>query len=181
MRDAMHVFVVEHHPIFRRGLAEVLRSLGAVASVTEAGDVAHATADGAFTAADLVFVDHDLPGAGALLRELGDTPETHVIVLLARDGDDVLDAVQAGAIGFLSKDTLTPEALAGAVHAAANGTTVIAPGLLAGLAHRRITGAAPGTPAAARPAAPGGANGNGNGNGGAAPHRRAAAHAGNGT
>jgi DNA-binding NarL/FixJ family response regulator len=141
MRDAMHVFVVEHHPIFRRGLAECLRPLAPVAEVSEAADVGEAQGHPEFGAADLVFVDHELPGAGGMLRELADAPATDVIVLLARADDDVFDAVQAGAIGFLSKDTLTPDALAGAVHAAASGATVIAPGLLAGLAHRRITGA----------------------------------------
>ena len=140
MRDAMHVFVVEHHPIFRRGLAECLRPLEPVAQVSEAADVGDAQGHPEFAAADLVFVDHELPGAGGMLRELADAPATDVIVLLARADDDVFDAVQAGAIGFLSKDTLTPDALAGAVHAAASGATVIAPGLLAGLAHRRSTG-----------------------------------------
>jgi len=140
----MDVFVVERHPIFRRGIAECLRALAAVATVTIAGDVAEALADPAFGTAALVFLDHELPGAAALLRELADVPDTDVIVLLTGAQDDVLDAVQAGAIGFLAKDTLTPEALAGAVQAAANGTTVIAPTLLAGLAHRRITGGARG-------------------------------------
>jgi DNA-binding NarL/FixJ family response regulator len=140
MREPMHVFVVEGHPIFRRGLAECLRPLGPVTDVDEAADVAEATAHPAFETADLVFVDNDLPGAVELLRELADGGGTDVIVLLARADDDVFDAVEAGAIGFLSKDTLTAEALAGAVQAAANGTTVIAPGLLAGLAHRRSAG-----------------------------------------
>jgi DNA-binding NarL/FixJ family response regulator len=156
----MHVFVVERHPIFRRGLADCLRELDGVDGVFEAGDVGEATAHDAFAGADLVFVDHELPGAGALLRELGDAPETDVIVLVAGAEDDVLDAVQSGAIGFLAKDTLTPDALAGAVHAAANGTTVIAPTLLAGLAHRRITGGGaggPGVGGAAVASSPGGA------------------------
>jgi DNA-binding NarL/FixJ family response regulator len=136
MREPMHVFVVEGHPIFRRGLAECLRPLGPVTQVDEAADVAEATSHAAFETADLVFVDNDLPGAVELLRELADGGGADVIVLLAGVDDDVFDAVEAGAVGFLSKDTLTPETLAGAVQAAANGTTVIAPGLLAGLAHR---------------------------------------------
>jgi len=52
----------------------------------------------------------------------------------------VLDALEAGAVGLLCKATLTPEMLAGAVNAVTTGTTVIVPGLLAGLAQQRRNG-----------------------------------------
>ena len=42
----------------------------------------------------------------------------------------MLTAIQAGAVGFLRKDTLTPESLGAAVRAAASGTGVVAPDLL---------------------------------------------------
>ena len=45
-------------------------------------------------------------------------------------------AMQAGAVGYLRKDTLTPEALAAAVQAAANGTGVVTPELLGNLLRR---------------------------------------------
>jgi DNA-binding NarL/FixJ family response regulator len=140
MRDGMHVFVVEPHPIYRRGLVECLRALPSVARITDVADVSAATAASGFGDADLVIVDHGLPGAAGLLREVGRRRGVEAIVLLPRPDSDVVDAVQAGAIGFLAKDTLTPDALAGAVHAAANGSSVIAPGLLAGLAQRRTAG-----------------------------------------
>ena len=41
----MHVFVVEPHPIFRRGLTECLRSMATVERVTEYADVAQEFAD----------------------------------------------------------------------------------------------------------------------------------------
>ncbi|QEC48456.1 response regulator transcription factor [Baekduia soli] len=136
MTDAMHVFVVEPHPIFRRGLTECLRSLQAVGRVTESAEVAEAIAHPAFADADVVVVDHELPGTRGLLRAR-DGQGDGVIVLLADSYGDIREAVEAGAIGFLSRSTLTPESLAGAVQAAANGTRVVTPGLLAGLAGRR--------------------------------------------
>jgi DNA-binding NarL/FixJ family response regulator len=160
VEDAMDVLVIDPHPIFRRGLAAHLRELPAVARVVEAATIDEARLGGALGASRVVLVDHDLPGAGSLLRELAGMPATDVVVLLPRTDGDVVDAVQAGAAGLLDKETLTPEMLAGAVDAAANGTTVIVPGLLAGLADRA------GTPAAGGGDEPGVVNGNGNG------HRR---------
>ena len=45
----------------------------------------------------------------------------------------MLDAIQAGAVGYLGKDTLTPEALAAGVRAAAVGAGVMAPEVLGNL------------------------------------------------
>jgi DNA-binding NarL/FixJ family response regulator len=54
-----------------------------------------------------------------------------LIVCSAQCGeDDVLGSIEAGAIGYLSKQTLTPEGLAGAIRAAAAGTGIVAPELL---------------------------------------------------
>jgi DNA-binding NarL/FixJ family response regulator len=136
----MDVLVIDHDPIYRRGLAEHLRAVPAVTGVAEAPTVDEARADGALTGARLVLVDQELPGAGGLLRELAHHPGTDVVVLLPRPDGDVLDALEAGAVGLLCKATLTPEMLAGAVNAVTTGTTVIVPGLLAGLAQQRRNG-----------------------------------------
>ena len=120
-RDAaMHVFVIERHPIYRRGLAECVRSIASVNAVTESATVDEAQAHAAFADADVVILDQELPGAGDLLRALGATSTTEAIVLLTRGDGDVLEAVEAGAAGFLSRDTLTPATLTAAVEAAAN-------------------------------------------------------------
>jgi DNA-binding NarL/FixJ family response regulator len=140
MKDEISVFVVEPHPIFRRGLTECVRSLPGVARVADAATVDEAQANPGFADADLVLVDQDLPGASALLRAVSERSGADAIVLLARADGDVLEAAKAGAVGFLCKDTLTPDALAGAVHAATNGTSVIAPGLLAGLVRLQPNG-----------------------------------------
>jgi DNA-binding NarL/FixJ family response regulator len=143
MPDEMHVVVVESHPIYRRGLADCLRALPSVARIYDFADVSAASASPGFGYADLVIVDYGLPGVARMLHEVSRRYGVKAIVLLARPDDDVAEAVQAGAVGFLAKDTLTPDALADAVHAAANGSSVIAPGLLAGLAQRHTAGVPP--------------------------------------
>jgi two-component system nitrate/nitrite response regulator NarL len=131
MRNTIEVFVVESHPIYRCGLAQCLRELPNVQLVSEAASAADARASAGFAEANLVLVDNELPDAPGLVREIAERNDTHAIVMVPRADVDVVEAAHAGAIGFLSKDTLTPEALAGAVQAASNGTSVIAPGLLA--------------------------------------------------
>jgi DNA-binding NarL/FixJ family response regulator len=142
MAGAVNVFLVDPQAIYRRGLADCLRSLPDVASVVEAESVPRARADPAMAEADLVILDHDLPRARDFVRDVGESSAARVIVFLSRHGDDMLDVVEAGAVGLLCKDTLTPEGLAAAVHAAIAGTSVIAPELLSDLIHDRPSWAA---------------------------------------
>jgi DNA-binding NarL/FixJ family response regulator len=140
MRDAIEVFVIESHPIFRCGLVHCLNALPGVQMVSDAASVDDARASAAFEQADLVLIDNGLPGAPGLLREIAQRDDTHAIVVVTGTNGDVVDAAQAGAIGFLSKDSLTPAVLAGAVQAAASGTSVIAPDLLAALVQPHTNG-----------------------------------------
>jgi DNA-binding NarL/FixJ family response regulator len=133
MGNTINVFVVESHPIYRCGLAHCLHELPNVQLVSEAASAADARESAAFAEANLVLVDNELPEAPALVREIADRNDTDAIVMVARADADVVEAAHAGAIGFLSKETLTPEVLAGAVQAASSGTSVITTGLLAGL------------------------------------------------
>jgi DNA-binding NarL/FixJ family response regulator len=133
MRDAIEVFVVESHPIFRCGLVHCLNALPGVESVSDAGSADDARGSATFEEADLFLIDNGLPGASGLVREIAHRDDARAIVVVTGADGDVVDAAQAGAIGFLSKDSLTPAVLAGAVQAAANGTSVIAPDLLAAL------------------------------------------------
>ena len=159
MGDAIQVLVVEANAIYRRGVAECLRAMRAVAGVAEAASVAEARAHPAMGAADVVVVDNDLASAGELVRELS-AGGTSVIVLLGASGG-MADAARAGAVGLLRRQTLVPETLAMAVEATTRGTAVIARDLLSG-----VVDAVAGTAAAdAVPPHAGNGNGNGNGNG----------------
>jgi DNA-binding NarL/FixJ family response regulator len=62
--------------------------------------------------------------------------------------DAVLACIQAGAVGFLRKDTLTPESLSDAVRAAGSGTGVVAPDLLGALLRSISPDSLDGKPAA---------------------------------
>lgn len=151
-RPALRVMVVDDHPMWRDGVARDL---------SEEGFDVVATADGAASAAaraaavrpDVVLMDMQMPdgsGAEATARVLEAHPGAHVLVLSASDErDDVLDAVKAGATGYLVKSAQRSELVA-AVTATGNGQAVFTPGL-AGLVlgeYRRIARSpGPDTPA----------------------------------
>jgi DNA-binding NarL/FixJ family response regulator len=128
----MNVFVVDPHSIYRRGLALSLRNSPDVTSVEEAGNAEDARANPALTAADVVVIDPDgMFGALELITELADVSGGRVIVCTTRQGeDDVLASIEAGAMGYLAKETLGPDTLVAAVRAVGSGAGVMAPELL---------------------------------------------------
>lgn len=143
--EPVTVMVVDDHPMWRDGVA---RDLG------EAGFGVVATADGletarrraAATRPDVVLMDMQLPdgtGAEATAAVLAASPESTVLVLSASaEREDVLEAIKAGATGYLVKSASAAE-LVEAVRATAAGQAVFTPGL-AGLVlgeYRRIAGA----------------------------------------
>jgi len=125
------VLVIDPHPIFRAGLVACLASLPGVERVDEAATLGELLAGAGLPDCDVVLLDHDQEAGREALRRLRDMTAARVVVCSwRRDEDDMLAAIQSGAVGYLCKDTLTPEALGGAVHATASGGGVIAPELL---------------------------------------------------
>ena len=125
------LFVVDPHTIYRRGLAACLDGLPEVDSVHQAESVREAWESPALFDADIVLVDHVMPGGPDFVGAVGESTGARVIVCSSHCAEDVvLAALQAGAVGVLRKDTLTTESLATAVRAAANGTGVVTPDLL---------------------------------------------------
>ena len=113
-----------------------------------AASVAEGSEHPALLDADLVIVDPAATGSGQFIAAV----DAHVMVCSSDCAEDsVLAALQAGAVGYLRKDTLTSETLGAAVKAAANGTGVMTPDLLGtllrGLSSEKLE---PGRPAAAR-------------------------------
>jgi DNA-binding NarL/FixJ family response regulator len=128
------VFVVDPHSIYRRGLAASLELLDEVESVAHAGSVRDAWEHPALFASDIVLLDQTMDGGPDFIAGVAEATGASVIACSSESTEDaVLATIQAGAIGFLRKDTLTPERLAAAVQAAASGSGVVAPDLLAGL------------------------------------------------
>jgi DNA-binding NarL/FixJ family response regulator len=80
--------------------------------------------------ADVVLMDLQMPnvnGAEATQRLSSERPSTHVVILTSfSDRDRILDALDAGAIGYLLKDA-EPDALLDGLRAAARGESPLAP------------------------------------------------------
>jgi DNA-binding NarL/FixJ family response regulator len=125
------LFVLDTHTIYRRGLVACLDLLEEVESVAEAERVRDAWEHPALFTADLVLIDPALPGGGDFVAAVREATGARVIVCASDSGQDAaISALQAGAVGYLSKAELTPETLATTVRAAANGSSVMTPDLL---------------------------------------------------
>jgi DNA-binding NarL/FixJ family response regulator len=145
------LFVLDPHTIYRRGLAACLELLEGVDSVAHAESVREAWEHPALFESDLVILDHTMPGGPDFIGAVGETTGASVMVCTSECTQDaVLLAMQAGAIGFLRKDTLTTEGLAAAVQAAASGAGVVTPELLGSLVRTLSNNGDPDRPVAAR-------------------------------
>jgi DNA-binding NarL/FixJ family response regulator len=153
-RDAarpLRVLVVDDHPIWRDGVARDLEAAGLTVCGT-AGDGAQAIRVATATRPDVVLLDLHLPDVSGVevARLLAATDPPPRILVLSASGErqDVLDAMTAGATGYLVKSASAAELLDG-VRRVAAGDAVFTPGL-AGLVlgeyHRLASGADPATP-----------------------------------
>jgi DNA-binding NarL/FixJ family response regulator len=125
------LFVLDPHTIYRRGLAACLELMPEVTSVAHTATVRDAWETPALFDADLVILDTSAPGAGDFIVAAGEASGAPVLVCASDCGENaVLAAMQAGAAGFLRKDTLTPDSLGAAVRATASGSGVVTPDLL---------------------------------------------------
>src|SRR5690625_1465302 len=129
------ILLADDHPVVRAGLRAVLQTESDLQVVAEAGTAAEAvelsTTLRAAGDLDVVLMDlqfgQDMTGAAATRRitALPDRPQ--VLILTTYDTDaDILAGVEAGASGYLLKDTPTEELLA-AVRSAAAGRSALAP------------------------------------------------------
>jgi DNA-binding NarL/FixJ family response regulator len=125
----IRVLIVDDHPVVRDGLRGVIDGEPDMQVVGEAGHGAEALAR-VDAAVDVVLMDLRMPVMGgveaiAALRRAA--PDTRVLVLTTFDTDrDVLPAIEAGATGYLLKDTPRQELLR-AVRAAHRGEAVLSP------------------------------------------------------
>ena len=139
--------VVDDHPMWRDGVARELAAAGYVIAAT-AGEGAQAVRLAAATRPDVVVLDLQLPdrsGVEVLRGLLAALPGVRVLVLSASgEHRDVLEAVKAGAAGYLVKSA-RPEEFLDAVGRTARGEAVFTAGL-AGLVlgeYRRLAAAPP--------------------------------------
>jgi DNA-binding NarL/FixJ family response regulator len=125
------VMVADDHPIWRDAVARDLVEAG-FDVVATAADGAEAVRRGAATRPRVVVLDMQMPqlsGAEVTARLVAADPNIKVLVLSARgEHDDVLQALKAGATGYLVKSASREELLA-AVERVAVGDPVFTPGL----------------------------------------------------
>jgi DNA-binding NarL/FixJ family response regulator len=132
------VLLVDDHDLFRAGLRTLLEEQG-VDIVGEADTGTKALAQIRETAPEVVVMDLNMPGISGVeaTRQIAMiAPLTRVLVLTISDQDaDVMDAILAGACGYLLKDSTIDELMAG-IAAAAQGESLVSPAIAAKVLQR---------------------------------------------
>ena len=125
------VLIVDDHPVFRRGLSVLLAAAGYTV-VGEAASGEEAVEAASALQPSIVVMDLGLPGMGgiaATAHVLAAAPSTRVLVFTMRDDDEaVREALDAGAVGYIVKDS-APDELVAALAAIAAGAQVIGSGV----------------------------------------------------
>lgn len=113
-------------------MATCLESLSIVGSVGGTDSVEGAWEQPELADADLVIVDADVPEIRSFVRELRRTYDMPCLASGSGwDADRLAAIIEAGAVGVLAKDSLTPETLEANVRAALHGAAVIPSELMA--------------------------------------------------
>lgn len=131
---SVRVLLVDDDPLVIAGLRMLLAGDPGIDVVGEAGDGGELTASVVRERPDVVLLDVRMPGMDGVtaLRELrGSVREQPAVVMLTTFGAEpiVLDALRAGASGFLLKHT-PPDQIIAAIHAAAAGESSVSPVVL---------------------------------------------------
>lgn len=112
----MRILIADDHTMVRESLVSVLQAEGDVQVVAQAADGIEAVEKAIETRPDIVVADLSMPKLSGIevVRRLREAlPETRVLVLTMHQEDEyVLQAVRAGASGYLVKDSAASELLA---------------------------------------------------------------------
>jgi DNA-binding NarL/FixJ family response regulator len=127
--SSIRVLIVDDHDVFRRGLADLLGQEG-LEVVAEASNGPAGVRLAAELAPDVVLMDLNMPamsGVEAMRAILAADPAARVVMLTIADDDDaMLEALMAGAVGYVLKDA-SLEQIIGATRSATEGDAVIPP------------------------------------------------------
>ena len=141
----IRVLLVDDQPLLRTGFRLILEGEADIAVVGEAGDGAQAVELTRTLLPEVVLMDIRMPGVDGLeatrriVREGAATHDPRVLILTTFDLDEyVVEAVRAGASGFLLKDA-PPEDLVTAIRIVANGDAIVAPSVTRRLLDRFAT------------------------------------------
>lgn len=135
---AIRVLLVDDHPLMAMALRHYLVTEPDIVVVGEASNGLVAVERVAETRPDIVLMDLRMPvldGVEATRRIVAANPDVQVLVVTTFTTDDyVIDALKAGAMGYVLKD-MSPEAILDAIRTVHSGDAVIAPAI----AHRLVS------------------------------------------
>lgn len=132
----MQILLIDDHPLFREGMAHLLRRLAETVTLHEAADLREGLRlCRAHPEIDLALIDLAMPGlAGidAVSAFRDDFPTTPLVVLsAAQGGAEIRQAIAAGAVGFIPKSS-TSEVMLGAIRLVISGGVYLPPQVLEG-------------------------------------------------
>jgi DNA-binding NarL/FixJ family response regulator len=126
----IRVLLADDHGVVRDGLARLLGSVPDIEVVATAADGDEAVELARSHRPDVILMDLRMPGmdgSEATRRLVEIEPSTQVVILTSfSERDEILSALDAGAIGYLLKDA-EPDELIRGVRAAAQGDSPLAP------------------------------------------------------
>jgi DNA-binding NarL/FixJ family response regulator len=142
----IRVVIADDHVLVRAGIRALVEKLAGVEVTAEVGDGESAARLAAETNPDVVLMDVAMPGFGgvdATAQILRASPQTRVVMVSVHaDPQSVLRAIEAGACGYVLKDSGVAE-LEMAIRAAIQGGTFLSPrvsSLVIEGYRRRVTG-----------------------------------------
>jgi DNA-binding NarL/FixJ family response regulator len=140
MKKPITVLIADDHPIFRKGLREVLRDDPDIQLVAEAGDGAKALEEICGRKPQVAVLDLDMPGMNGLeiAKRIFDLKLPVAVVLLTMYKEERIlnEAMNARILGYVLKENAASDLL-GCVHSVAAGEPFISPSLSAYLLNRR--------------------------------------------
>jgi DNA-binding NarL/FixJ family response regulator len=128
----MRILLADDHTLVRAGLRALLESIDEVTAISEAGDGRRALELVAAERPDVALLDISMPGLNGLevaARVTSDSPRTRLIILSMHSSPShVAQALRAGAVGYLLKDSAAEE-LGLALRAVMSGETYLSPAI----------------------------------------------------
>ena len=126
----IRVLIVDDHAVMRRGLSDLLGAIDDIDVIATASDGQEGVALAALHAPDVVLMDLEMPtmdGVDATRAIRNAQTDTNVVILTSfAERDRIIDAVRAGACGYLLKDADPDEVVRG-VRSAAEGHAPFSP------------------------------------------------------
>ena len=132
----IRVIVVDDHSLVRKGVVETLNEESALEVVGEASYGEEGVALAKELTPDVVLMDLHMPvmgGVDATKQLMEQLPDVHVMVLTISDKEsDLVDAMQAGARGYILKNASSEELIRAVLHISEGGV-MVSPSMAAGL------------------------------------------------